>query len=718
MKYRVTYISLLLIIATLPIWSQDAHIERNNESPENEETIWENINLIKKGSFEEIEANILSKLWKVEPSQTSLQIDTDVFLTGKGSLRVEGSGSVELRTFDIPIPIGAVSLTGSLAYKGDTEAVAVLRWYKGDNVLREDTFSKYPPTGEGWYRFSLSERTPPEGSSHLILSIKAELPAQGKFWIDEVNLNISVEQAKTVNILINQIGYDLACPKRFVVATNFKPQKVKGILIGADNNELAEVTFSEPKRIIGQNESDWGLWFMRGDFTPFDQEGAFKICLWIDNKKYVSDEFVLGKDLIWEKTIPIVLNGIKFHRCGMEILGIHQSCHLDDNCDGKPLIGGWHNGSNYGKDKSGLVLSLLAEAYLICSWRIKKDEALDKAFQEELNWGAKYIVSRIKDDGGVMGNIEAKSQSPDVLPEKETDGTLGNEDDRTCSGNTADIELCAYALSCLGYAFPDTTLSETFYSNAEKITISLIEKGCKGNTLFNSLVFLAEKKGYEKHLPYLNSLYPEDLINSIETIPRYDSVSGGFGTFNLSQVVKKAIEEYIKLAEENPFGLCPINLMGSYSYLILDKESKPKGINGHILTIAQLAGKAFKFYPDNSVRALFFDQINWLLGVNPFGISMIKGIGNKQVSILVHPYIKAGVNPEQMIGCIPYGIRAFSEELDIPYIDLAISPHGDDSSLGVSIETMALYINAVAQYYRVRVHGGETEKGLSLPSNK
>ncbi len=710
----------LCVVVVVSLWSEDVlSVSEGDDSGEVEDTIWDNVAVIKKGSFEGIDVGVLNELWKVFPAGAVLEIDGEVFLAGRASLRVEGSGGVELRLGEIPVPMGAVSLTGSLGYKGEGIPVVCVVWYKGDKVLREDIFDENAPTGGGWSRFTLSGKTPPEEATHLVFVVKAELPTQGRFWIDEVNLNFGVEQKKEVRILVNQVGYDLACPKRFVVAVNFKPKNVKGVLIDVDNKEVAEVFLSEPKRIIGWNESDWGQWFIRGDFTSFDQEGIYKVCLWVDGKKYVSDEFILGKDLIWEKTVPVVLNGIKIHRCGCEVDGVHKSCHLDDNCSGRSIIGGWHNGGDYGKDKSSLVLSLLAEAYQICMWRIKEDEELDRAFREELDWGVKYVMSRVREDGNLVGNIVASSLCPEVLPEKETDGVVGNEDDRRCGGEASDVELVAYALSCMGYIYPEAGEGNTFYDLSERLTISLVDKGIKGNLLFNSLVFLGEKRGYERYLPYLSNLYPEEVIDSVDAIPRYDAVVGGLATFNLGQAMKNSVEVYTALSEENPFGLCSIKFRGGNSYLIYEKGGKVIGVNERILKVAQLAGKAFKFYPDDSVRALFFEQINWLLGVNPYGVSMVVGLGKKWLPGLVHPYVKAGVRMEQMRGCIPFGVRAFSKEMDVPYIDLGgNASSADEASLGVSVDVMAMYINAVSQYYRVRVHGGDRGKRFVMPSGK
>lgn len=701
-------LTLLLLIFLSFHCIADVESENGNGSENTEELIWENIVLIKKGSFEGIDINIVRELWRVTPQDLNIEIDTENFLSGKSSLKVEGRGNVELKSYKIPIPSGAVSITGSVGFRGENVDKSILiQWFKGDTQLREDLFEKRSITQEGWERFTLSEKIPPKDATFLEFWVQAQLPDDGKFWIDEVNLTLSIEDVKRVEILINQVGYDLVSPKKFVVATNFKPGEVEGAILAPDNNKVATVTFAEPKRVVGWNESDWGRWFLRGDFTPFDQEGVYRICLWVDNKKYISDEFVIGKDLIWEKTVPAVLNGIRIHRCGIEVEGIHKECHLDDTCSGKSVVGGWHNGNDYGKDKSSLVLSLLSEAYQICKWRIVKDEQLDKAFQEELKWGARYILGRIKDDKELAGNIVAKSSFPHCLPEIETDNTVGNEDDRVCSGESSDEELCASALAYMGYSLSPSPDADTYISLAESLSISLAEKKKKNNLLFNSLVMLAEKKGYEKYLPYLKETYPDNLINSVDTILFYDSHIGeGLSLYNLGQVVKKAMDTYTALSEDNPFGLCPRNFLGSKSLLISGEGKEPSGVNEYILQIAQIAGRAFKSYPNESVKNMFFDQINWILGVNPYGVCMIEGLGKKTVPTYVHAYVRAGVNPKNMTGCIPYGIRALTKDIDIPYIDTTGTPSPDAGSLGVSVDIMAMYINALAQFYRVRVHGG------------
>lgn len=198
---------------------------------------------------------------------------------------------------------------------------------------------------------------------------------------------------------------------------------------------------------------------------------------------------------------------------------------------------------------------------------------------------------------------------------------------------------------------------------------------------------------------------PDNILDISEAIPRYDAFTYENKTYELVQTLQNTLQLYSEQANQNPFGICPMKWKPEIDFfgITTQREENIKGNNLYLLQIAQLAGKAFRFIPEDTAKKLFFDHINWILGVNPFGICFVEGLGTKNLPVYTHPYIKSGIDSRKLVGVIPFGIRATSQNSDTPYLDLS-SSNPDINSAGISIETMALYINALAHFYRVRVH--------------
>jgi len=707
--------SLLLIITNIIIFiSNSVPCEETNSSPsEKEDYVWETVSLITNGGFEPTETkdstdSILSG-WKYSPedANTKIQLDNETYLSGKNALRIDGKGTINIHTGPIPIPNNIVSITGSISYHGNFPSKAIIQWMKGEEQLTTTEFKLIETPNSDWKRFVLPETQPPSESNALYLQLSSDLNPTGTVWWDEVVLTAIVEQTQSVEIFVNQVGYDLLCPKSFIVATNFVPDDMEAYILDSSENQLQKISLSNPSRIIGAYKSDWGKWFYRGDFTDFNDEGTYKIGVFVKNKKYLSPSFMIGKDLLWEKTIPIVLEGIRIHRCGIDVEGIHEPCHTDDSWEGKSLIGGWHNGEDYGKQKTALCLNYLAESYNICKWRLLKNPELEKLFREELEWGSKYIINRIQEDGSLLGNIISK--------QKKEEDNLTIQEERVVEP-PQDEEICVSALSYISYGLASNSNNNIYIEKTERIANSMLNRGIKIPGLFTALIYLSELKGPDKYLPQIQAQIPSDLLSVSEAIPRYDTFTYESKTYELIQALKNTLQPYIEQANQNPFGICPIKWSPEVDFfgITTPKEQVLKGTNLYLLHISQLAGKAFRFMPDESTKKLFFDQINWILGVNPFGVCFIQGIGEKNLPSISHPYVKAGVAPSKLVGIIPYGIRASSRNQDTPYLDMSNTKDVDPNSTSVSLEAMALYINALAHYYRVHIH---SEMNLPVPSN-
>ncbi len=704
---------LLFVVTVFLLISLSAVTEEVIASTSEEDDVWETVPLLFNGSFEPIEKDTQQDTsplaeWRYFPkiSDNKISLDSEKYLSGKSSLRVDGEKIINVVNKNIPIPAGMISVTGSIFYLGTFPSKVTIEFLKEEEVLQKRELRLIENEHSEWKRFSLSETPIPSGASAIRLFLITEFDTKGSVWWDEAHFTGVVEQAKTVDIFVNQVGYDLLYPKTCVLATNFKPEEMKSYLLGDSDREVIEIKFDDAMRIFGAHKSDWGKWFYRGDFTDWNEEGSYRIVVIIDKKKYYSPPFLIGKDLLWEKTIPKVLEGIRIHRCGTKVEGIHEPCHLDDVFETIPLTKGWHDGETYSKTKSALCLNLLAESYNICMWRLLKDNDLATKMREEVEWGAEYIANRTKEDGSLIGNVVSKPESETKKPEEETDNQQNTGDERTIQQEVSDEESVIGGLGNSAYLFSKIKPENSYITKTEILTRSGLQQGKKSAGLFTALVYLEEIKSTGEYISSLKSIIPDNIIFSSEVIPRYDSFTYENKTYDLVQALKDGLQLYSEQANRNPFGICPMKWTPEVDFFgtTAKTDGNVKGNNLHLLQIAQLAGKAFRFMPEDMAKKLFFDHINWILGVNPYGVCFIEGLGTKNVPVYAHPYVNSGIDSRKLVGVIPHGIHANSPTHDTPYLDAFSSSNPNINSAGISIETMALYINALAQFYRVRVH--------------
>ncbi|RXL63666.1 hypothetical protein EO238_33145, partial [Citrobacter sp. AAK_AS5] len=71
---------------------------------------------------------------------------------------------------------------------------------------------------------------------------------------------------------------------------------------------------------------------------------------------------------------------------------------------------------------------------------------------------------------------------------------------------------------------------------------------------------------------------------------------------------------------------------------------------------ATVAALAYKYNPDPRFLKFAYDQINWTLGLNPYGVSLMEGCGSVFVPTYHHRYAFSGVPHGAVPGSVINGI--------------------------------------------------------------
>ncbi|AKJ64468.1 glycoside hydrolase family 9 protein [Kiritimatiella glycovorans] len=162
--------------------------------------------------------------------------------------------------------------------------------------------------------------------------------------------------------------------------------------------------------MLVREETRWGtVW--QGDFSSFCEPGAWAI----ETEYQISPPFMI-RDRVYERLELGFLNFLHAQRCGCEVPGVHEACHLDDGVleDGTPwpAAGGWHDAGDVRKwlaltqgNLEGLVT--VAEH----GHHAFRDRACD-----EIRWGNHLFHAMITEEGQVFEDV-AGGEVPPVIME-------------------------------------------------------------------------------------------------------------------------------------------------------------------------------------------------------------------------------------------------------------------------------------------------------------
>jgi hypothetical protein len=214
-----------------------------------------------------------------------------------------------------------------------------------------------------------------------------------------------------VNILSNQVAYNLNSPKTAMVASNIK-------LSGAIKFQLVDVKTSKPvfsgKLQESTQVSDWSnTWYSRIDFSDFHQPGSFKLRVLVDKINYQSYSFKIEDNALARIAIPAIVNFFYHQRASSpQEFEADKSVQLFGSDKTVNLQGGWCDASG---DVSKYFSHLAYTNYMLpqqipmvdwsmintvetASYLLNEVNAKESLSQEAL-YGADYIMRSLSEEG-------------------------------------------------------------------------------------------------------------------------------------------------------------------------------------------------------------------------------------------------------------------------------------------------------------------------------
>jgi len=173
-------------------------------------------------------------------------------------------------------------------------------------------------------------------------------------------------------------------------------------------------------------------------------------------------------------------------------------------------------------------------------------------------------------------------------------------------------------------------------------------------------------------------------------------------------VLVKSADDALRLAN-NPFGVYTHgpeekpNFFGTPS----DRGGWHVGNSSYVLQAANTVALACQYKPDPRYLAFVYDQFNWILGNNPYDISLMEGVGSAFPPSYHHRYTFSGVPRGAVPGSVVNGITWRAPGDDRPHFDMRGLDIPDFEPNEVWLPHNTAFLNALVN---LRVARGENSE--------
>jgi endoglucanase len=459
----------------------------------------------------------------------------------------------------------------------------------------------------------------------------------------------------TEKIRINQIGYEINSPKKFIVVDS-KSEDFEII------DESGDVRY-EGKLVNNGTWKDSGESVKLGDFSNFTESGTYWIQ--VDNEG-ISYPFLIGSNIFLDAAID-GLKSFYLQRMSMDIeqkyAGVYKRVggHPDTVCyfhestgkssGYKSSPGGWYDAGDYGKyivNSSISVGTMLAineikpEVFQDGSLWIPESENGKNDLMDELKYELDWMLTMQDDDGGVFHKLTTKNFGGFVMP-------VDAINDRYIIGKStaASLDFAAtMAMAARLYKDYDLTFAEGCLRAAEMAWIWAnnnpealyaknpedIRTGAYNDIILKEEFFWAAAElfittGNDQYYTYIQDKLSGMTFRVEESWRNYVDNIGYYSLMHphnlLSEEDKKIVKDRLfiladslsKVVEDHPYRI-PVN---NFKW----------GSNSDFLNAAVLFTVAYHYSANQDYKDKLYETLDYIFGKNATGYSFITGYGTK-----------------------------------------------------------------------------------------
>ncbi len=552
----------------------------------------------------------------------------------------------------INLSSSCLSVSGAVISSGPGIAQVHVVWMQDGTVIHQNTLRAAPVMADGRRRHNLSEAKRPEAADSLRLMLTARSAAGNQVCWHTVHIvGFFVEPRRAV-LTLNRVGYELLAPKVFTVNANFETRAGRFYIEDAGGSRAFEGMLPTGERIQGGAGTPWDGYYYRGNFSALDKEGEFLLTVELPHHPPLSAHIRIGFQLLWERAFAPALLPFKTQRCRMK--------------NATDVLRLWNDNSLFKTADSLLLWDIVRSWSLLRG--IFSGDAVFAFLQEEALYGVDRLSAWLMTDAIVMD-----------IPDD-------------------DALLHAASLACFLRHSPE---KDTFSVPARLIIDRIIAENLKGPLAFSAAMDMFVATGEEHYLAYARSVFPGITLERVEPLLDYEEHEGVMITIDLNHAFLSAAD-HLAAAARNPYGLVQTTAYGRRGFFIRgpDAPEPTPGNTPRILSAMELMAQALRYASKVEYRTFVYDQINWLLGNNPFGICLVEGVAEPGAPRIALP---EGFKREQAFGAVLHGVGPGGPDSDHPAFDMTLSDDACPYTNGYSLYNNARYISAMAYLKRIPI---------------
>ena len=555
-------------------------------------------------------------------------------------------------------------------------------WYTRRNripfiKIAEQSVDETTESKDGWSKYVL----------HAVrchtarqVQIAVETNDSEPFYIDDVEIYFN--RYPHVDILVDQLGYEAQSRAKGIVlqsSTSLRHAPDSYSLIDLENSKKV---LTQKWINIGYNR-EWDLYHWAGDFSDYKILGRYVVETIIDGTAYHSPPFEIRKSLLVPETGEFAYRFFYYQRCGAAIPSFHATCHLDDARmpDGsyKDLSGGWHDAGDYNKYNGYTPESVYALVFAYDHRKAFFDQ-FDRDgngradILDEAVWGATFLEKCIHPDSLDMIATISSGYGYWGKPEEETDNQLRTGDERPIRGGMTNASSCTRGFALLGKYIPHyLPIAERIY---QKYGANMTELLALYNATQKGVYRDAAKKCAQALLQKDHTTVFRDLAEYALAFPEDSLVPA------IRSLAQRRLKELETICD-NPFKIT--RRRDDDGRLVFFRHYRDVN-NWYVGESRELLDAAYEGLLLESLgfaegRCIAENQVHWILGRNPFGVSTMEAVGSIFVPHYHHRYNALAGNPRGAVpGAIVNGITRAWPDHDRPWLDMHPEPTADYQS--------------------------------------
>jgi Glycosyl hydrolase family 9/Cellulase N-terminal ig-like domain len=610
---------------------------------------------------------------------------------GEEDTRTVGTNGIRgARTIALRLDPDIRSVSGSVWIHGPVTAHFALslvwtgrRDRRPAEVLGVDKTSQVSGEQDGWRRYELVATRPIH--SHQV-QLWVEGNSEEPFYLDQAE--VLMRRTPGSQVLVDQLGYETLSKTKVAVLQSAAHPEIMPVARVVELEGFREVLRGDWQQC--DPIPDWDRVHWTFDFSAITNRGHYVVVSGEGKAAVASPAFAISDDLLRQQAAEPGYRFFYYQRCGVAVPGFHAACHLDDARmpDGthRDLSGGWHDAGDYNKycgftpeSFYALAIAYHRQPQLFDQWDRDHNGRAD--ILDEAVWGAEFLLKALdRESLDMVVNTITTGYRYWGEPQKETDNQPGNRDDRPVTGLGGDRTWCAAGFALTGAALKkagDTVRGDDLI----RLAVRLHEKiGGGMETLAALYAATGEPKYRDAARAQVENLLrqpkPEESFRALGEFAT--EFAGDPLVSRIRPVAERRVADLQKLCAP-PFGLVRSPTAAGLVYFpaYADVNDWYVGNTMRYLDVAIESAMAARLGIPAGQR-LAEDQVHWILGRNPFGVSLMEGVGSSFVPNYHHRYNTIPGNPRGAVpGALLNGIVRAWPHQDRPWLDLNPEPNAD-----------------------------------------